>query len=260
MKRIFLALSIVLFTIFLGACTIESVDEYEKASKERIMEENKESIAKEAPAKETESEQKKDTEQSQQTSETPLAKTEQQEDRKTGVAKEQQKEKEVPTTPKPNTQPPNQPNPKPQPPQPKKKTVTISIDAKTLLQHWDMLEPALQSEKYVPKDGIILPETTYELAHDKVTVWDILLQATREHKIQMEHQDAKASIYDSVYVEGINHLYEFSAGELSGWMFSVNGNFASYGSSKYILQDGDKIQWSYTVDLGKDLGQKVDGS
>ncbi len=28
---------------------------------------------------------------------------------------------------------------------------------------------------------------------------------------------------DSVYVEGINNIYEFSCGEQSGWMYEVNG-------------------------------------
>ena len=61
-------------------------------------------------------------------------------------------------------------------------------------------------------------------------------------------------MYGSVYVEGINNLYEFDCGELSGWMYSVNGIYPNYGCSSYILKDGDVICWVYTCDLGYDVG------
>jgi len=143
---------------------------------------------------------------------------------------------------------------------PQKRTVTIAIRVGTLLKHWNKLDPSLQSEKYVPKNGIILKATKYELLSEKDTVWDVLQRATKEHKIQMEYQGANENIYNSVYVEGINHLYEFSAGELSGWMYKVNGVYPNYGCSQYVLKDGDIIEWNYTVDLGRDLGHYWDGN
>ena len=61
-------------------------------------------------------------------------------------------------------------------------------------------------------------------------------------------------IYDSAYIEGIANLYEFDCGELSGWMYRVNGWFPNYGCSRYVLQDGDTVEWLYTCDLGEDVG------
>ncbi|AHN21829.1 MULTISPECIES: DUF4430 domain-containing protein [Lysinibacillus] len=144
--------------------------------------------------------------------------------------------------------------------EPKKRTVKISIRVDTLLKHWEKLDSSLQSERYVPKNGIILKTTTYELLSEKDTVWDVLQRATKEHKIQMEYQGANENIYNSVYIEGINHLYEFSAGELSGWMYKVNGVYPNYGCNQYVLKDGDVIEWNYTVDLGRDLGHHWDGN
>ena len=63
-----------------------------------------------------------------------------------------------------------------------------------------------------------------------------------------------SAAYDSAYVEGINQIYEKDCGELSGWMFNVNGWFPNYGCSKYYVSDGDTINWVYTCDLGKDVG------
>ena len=137
----------------------------------------------------------------------------------------------------------------------KKRYATIAIRVDTLLENWDLLDPALQSEKYVPRNGVILKTTKYELISEKETVWDVLVRATKEHKIQMEYQGANENAYKSVYVEGINYLYEFSAGELSGWMYKVNNNYPNYGSSQYVLKDGDVIEWHYTIDLGRDLGE-----
>lgn len=157
-------------------------------------------------------------------------------------------------------QPAKEPSKKTEQQHPKKRVVTIAIQAKTLVNHWDLLDASLQSEDYVPKNGVILKATQYELLSEKDTVWDILQRATREHKIQLEYQGANENMYNSVYIEGINHLYEFSAGPLSGWMYSVNGVYPNIGCSQYILQDGDTIVWNYTVDLGRDLGQSVNGS
>lgn len=141
-----------------------------------------------------------------------------------------------------------------QPIEPKasKRYVTIGIYANTLLENWDMLDPALQSEKYVPSDGVILNATKYELLSEKETVWDVLLRATKEHNIQLEYQGANQNSFGSVYVEGINYLYEFSAGPLSGWIYKVNGVTPNYGASQYVLKEGDVIEWHYTVDLGRD--------
>ena len=55
------------------------------------------------------------------------------------------------------------------------------------------------------------------------------------------------------YVNGINYLYEYAYGELSGWIYSVNAVTPSIGCGSYILEDGDEVLWQYTTDLGEDL-------
>lgn len=130
-------------------------------------------------------------------------------------------------------------------------TVFLTIRCDTILDNWDKLDKALRFEKYVPSDGLILPRTEYVL-RDGDTVYDILDRAIRHGRIQMEC--IYSANYSSIYVQGINHLYEFSCGELSGWMYMVNGEFPGYGCSKYELSDGDEIVWCYTCDLGHDVG------
>ena len=64
---------------------------------------------------------------------------------------------------------------------------------------------------------------------------------------------------NSAYVEGINNLYEFDVGSLSGWMYNVNGWYPNYGCSRYQVKDGDVVEWRYTCDLGYDLGSGMGG-
>jgi hypothetical protein len=136
-------------------------------------------------------------------------------------------------------------------------TITISIRADTVLANWDKLSPELRSEKYVPKDGIILPKTEYVLQPGD-TVFDILQRTIRHNQIHMEFQGADQNVFGSVYIQGINHLYEFSCGPLSGWMYAVNGKYPEFGVSKYILHDGDDIEFNYTCDLGRDLDYELE--
>ena len=63
-------------------------------------------------------------------------------------------------------------------------------------------------------------------------------------------------MYNSYYIEGLNHLYEFDCGPESGWMYKVNDWFPNYGCSAYSLKNGDKIVWCYTCNgLGADVGE-----
>lgn len=132
-------------------------------------------------------------------------------------------------------------------------TVIISIRCDTILKNYENLDPALRSGEFVPEDGVILPPTEYVLRPGD-TVFDILDRAVRYNKIQMEYQGADKNSYGSVYIQGIHYLYEFSCGPLSGWMYRVDGEFPNYGCSKYVLRDGQVIEWVYTCDLGHDVG------
>lgn len=89
--------------------------------------------------------------------------------------------------------------------------------------------------KYIPSDGIILPETEF-LISEKDTVFDILTEAAQRFTVQMEYQGSLST--GLIYVTGINYLYEFDFGDLSGWVFLVNGEQPSVGCGEYILSTG----------------------
>ena len=112
---------------------------------------------------------------------------------------------------------------------------------------------ALDSEKaaLVPADGVIFPAASVEF-YSGESVFNLLSREMRKNGIHMEFKSSAA--YRTAFVEGIGNLYEFDAGELSGWMYRVNGSFPNKGCSSYLLSDGDTVEWVYTCDLGKDVG------
>lgn len=119
-------------------------------------------------------------------------------------------------------------------------TVTLSIRCDTVVGKSD--------SEYIPKDGVILKTTEFDI-EEQDTVYDILTEAAKQYEIQVENTGTNGM----VYIAGIHYLYEFDFGDLSGWMYRVNGKTPSVGCDEYTLSDGDSIEWLYTCELGKDL-------
>ncbi len=119
--------------------------------------------------------------------------------------------------------------------------VTIAIDCKTILQNRDKAEAGLIDNKLVPSDGIILKESTVDI-FEKDNVLTVLKRICKQNKI---HIDA-----DSSYVKAINHIYEMSVGESSGWLYFVDGLQPNVGANQYKLKGGEKIVFAYTCVVG----------
>ena len=130
---------------------------------------------------------------------------------------------------------------------------TITIRCDTVLDNQNLLEEA--KVPYVPADGVILPEITVEFTPGE-NVFEVLQRVCEAADIPLEY--SWTPLYDSYYLEGICHLYEFDCGPESGWMYQVSGKFPNYGCSSYEVQPGDRIEWLYScIGLGADLGADV---
>lgn len=129
------------------------------------------------------------------------------------------------------------------------KTCTLSVRCDTILDNIDWLDP--EKVELVPEDGVIFPITEVTF-YEGESVFNVLHREMKQNKIHMEFQNTP--MYNSAYIQGINNLYEFDCGELSGWMYKVNGWFPNYGCSRYQLKEGDVVEWVYTCDLGVDVG------
>ncbi len=118
-------------------------------------------------------------------------------------------------------------------------TVTMSIRCDILT--------GISDDGHIPEDGCILDTAEFEIS-DGDSVYDILLESAKKYGISVEHEGSS----DMAYISGINYLYEQEYGDLSGWVYKVNGEMPSVGCAGYKLKDKDKIEWCYTLDLGND--------
>ncbi|SFB00334.1 DUF4430 domain-containing protein [Clostridium frigidicarnis] len=126
-------------------------------------------------------------------------------------------------------------------------TCTITIRCDTAINTGVNKKPEFS---HLPSDGVILPVTTMKIKKGD-TVYDILQRIVKSKKIHMEYN----GVATTIYIQGIDNLYEFDGGRWSGWMYCVNDWYPNYGCGSYKVKPGDVIQWNYTCDLGEDLGQ-----
>ena len=106
------------------------------------------------------------------------------------------------------------------------------------------------AKDFIPEDGLILERTTITIGKG-MTALEQLAIAARKNKIQLDIK--------SDYVAGIGYIYEKDFGDVSGWMYRINGEYASVNAVSYVLEEGDFVEWLYTVDLGADIGNTYTG-
>ncbi len=98
---------------------------------------------------------------------------------------------------------------------------------------------------HIPDDGVILPERAVPLCKGE-TVYDLLIQTARAEGITVESGSTS-------YIQGIAGIREHDFGQLSGWVYRVNGQTPSVGCDSYELQPGDRVEWLYSLELGREF-------
>lgn len=121
-------------------------------------------------------------------------------------------------------------------------TVIVSIDANTA-----------HAKGYIDY-AWILGNTEVEMEKG-CSAWDVLSKVSKSKGIPV----VKRGSGNNLYISHINSLGEFDFEQGSGWMYNVNGWYPNYGcdNSKSELKDGDKLQWRFTLNVGKDLGTSM---
>lgn len=128
-------------------------------------------------------------------------------------------------------------------------TCSLYVRCDTLLDNLQNLDES--KALIVPRDGIIFAGENVEIYQGE-SVFNVLVREMKKNKIHLEF--TKTPGYNSAYIEGIGNLYEFDCGELSGWLYKVNGQTPGCGCSSYMVEDGDVIEFLYSCNLGVDIG------
>lgn len=127
-------------------------------------------------------------------------------------------------------------------------TCTVSINCKEILNNMDKFDTTKQ--KFVPEDGWILKPTEIKIEKGQ-SAFDVLLSVCKEQKIHMEH--SYTPLLGCEYIQGINQIYEFDCGDMSGWSYLVDGESPNSGCDQYILSGGEQIEFVYICDMGMDM-------
>ncbi|MFT3951924.1 MAG: DUF4430 domain-containing protein [Oscillospiraceae bacterium] len=122
--------------------------------------------------------------------------------------------------------------------------VYITITCTEARDNWDALSHRAQNDSVVPEDGVIAARTALTVPKDS-TVFAVLKQLCAQNNIPLSYSGNEAR--RTVYVSGINGLYEKDCGSASGWVYTVGGERIPVGVSGYTVSDGAELVFSYTV-------------
>lgn len=98
-------------------------------------------------------------------------------------------------------------------------------------------------ETWIDKESITVPENS--------TVWDVI-KAVDEKNEDVKFNN-KGNYIDYIEYKGVK-LAEFTNGENSGWMYTLNDKHPLLGIEEQYLDDGDDIVFHYTDDYTKEEG------
>ena len=115
-------------------------------------------------------------------------------------------------------------------------TATITVDVLPALETPELIPEEKLS--LIPDGGVLLQkEITFT---EGETAYDAALRTLQSEKLHYEADATK-------YFLAIGNLYAGDCGELSGWLYTVNGESPTVGASQYTLKDGDSIRFYYVT-------------
>lgn len=143
--------------------------------------------------------------------------------------------------------------------------IVMSIEGGTIGKKYFIAPTEVEIEPGVPLSYVLvdfLEENGYTCSYvgsldegfylAKILKKDML----RGYKIPDDLKDfiiEDALIFDEKNFESLDCLGEFDFCQGSGWMYSINGLYSSYGFNKAFVQDGDVVRVRFTLAYGKDI-------
>lgn len=127
--------------------------------------------------------------------------------------------------------------------------VSVCADCSAALAEMDSIDPSVNPAEIIPEDGEVIQGCEVMLPPG-ASAFDALIAAAREQRVRVDYSGGLWG----AYIRGIGEIYEFGFGELSGWMYRVNGEYPEVSASDYILEEGDSVEFVFTLNLGGDIG------
>lgn len=94
--------------------------------------------------------------------------------------------------------------------------------------------------------GIVSPMRVDAIENQ--TVLEVSLRVLKEQQIPFE----VSGVGSNASIKTINNLRAVQKGKQNSWLYKVNNKFPNEGPGEYKVKNGDKVQWVYALDLGKE--------
>lgn len=130
-------------------------------------------------------------------------------------------------------------------------SIKFVIDASTAYNN-EAIDPDLKSK--LPNDGLIYSSEKLTVS-EGCSVGSALTLVCKVHSIALNSENGAYGLF----VKGICGIENGEFGDASYWLLRVNGEFPEVGADSVILNDGDLVEWIYTVDGGEDIGADFGG-
>ncbi|MBQ8563118.1 MAG: DUF4430 domain-containing protein, partial [Firmicutes bacterium] len=100
-----------------------------------------------------------------------------------------------------------------------------------------------------------IPKTTYTVDVN-ATVYDVLKESLKENGMTYSEDFSSGTAYIESITRNGMELGEFDNGNLSGWMYTLNGKHPILGVAEQFLTNGDVIVFHYTDDYTVEEGSE----
>ena len=130
-------------------------------------------------------------------------------------------------------------------------SIKFVIDSSTAYNN-EAIDPDLKSK--LPNDGLIYSSEKLTVS-EGCSVGSALALVCKVHSIALNSENGSYGLF----VKGICGIENGAFGDASYWLLRVNGKFPEVGADSVILNDGDLVEWIYTVDGGEDIGADFGG-
>ena len=90
----------------------------------------------------------------------------------------------------------------------------------------------------MPENGILLDKDVTFTPGE--SAYRLMVRTLKTEKLHFEADNSN-------YLKAIGNLYAGDCGEMSGWLYSVNGEVPTVSAADYILQEGDVLRFYYVT-------------
>ena len=103
-----------------------------------------------------------------------------------------------------------------------------------------------------PENGMVLEKYAVGIT-EGMNAMEAFEATCKANKLQFEY----ATMSGMKYVDGINNLYSYDCGDLSGWYSLYNGESPSVGMSEIRVEKDAELLLIYSCDMGSDIGASM---